>query len=693
MSIVFKKIWKGLNLRPESPGSTSIKGDLQVNDVDSKLHYHDGTVDSAVVTEAGTATLTNKTLTSPTITNATLSIDDTDSANSLSIISTSTLTANRTLTFDVDNANRTVEISGNLILTGDEVDGPASATSGTVPRWADSTGKLLTTSAVSINASNHIIATKLAAGIPGAIDASAIAQLDSTTTGFLPPRMTITQRDAISSPAEGLIIYNTTDDTVDYYTGSAWQESVASGSGQTLSNKNLVDNSTFIIDNADGTKRIGFNAGGTTSTTTTLTAAQTANRTITFPDATTTVVGTDVTQTLSNKSLIDNVTDIVDNADATKRILFNAGGTTSTSTTLTAAQTANRVITFPDATDTLVGKATTDTLTNKTLTAPVISTISNTGTLTLPTSTDTLVGRATTDTLTNKKLVDASTTIVDDGDNTKQIAFQASAITTGNTRTVTVPDSNINLAGFTKSAKTTTYSVLATDAGNILEASGASFTFTLPTIASTSDYIFKFRHNDSDLSRRYTISRAGANTFEDGSTSTTIDTQYEEVDIWNNGTNWVILRRFISGVTRSFSTPAITGSTTNPTKGTTNSDVLYWTRSGDRINLIYNYSQTAAGAAGSGTYSIALPTGLSVDGAKFSASGSIGLGTIGVCTVFDGSNAFTGVVQANASVFNFRVGSETTADGTVPGSTLCALSNTTVRYSAAFSLPITGWNG
>jgi hypothetical protein len=45
------------------------------------------------------------------------------------------------------------------------------------------------------------------------------------------------------------------------------------------------------------------------------------------------------------------------------------------------------------------------TLTNKTLTAPVISTISNTGTLTLPSSTDTLVGRATTDSLSNKTLV------------------------------------------------------------------------------------------------------------------------------------------------------------------------------------------------------------------------------------------------------------------------------------------------
>ena len=47
------------------------------------------------------------------------------------------------------------------------------------------------------------------------------------------------------------------------------------------------------------------------------------------------------------------------------------------------------------------------TLTNKTLTTPVISSISNTGTITLPTSTDTLVGKATTDTLTNKTLTSA----------------------------------------------------------------------------------------------------------------------------------------------------------------------------------------------------------------------------------------------------------------------------------------------
>ena len=67
---------------------------------------------------------------------------------------------------------------------------------------------------------------------------------------------------------------------------------------------------------------------------------------------------------------------------------------------------AGNAVTF--AIDSTVATLTgTQTLTNKTLTSPVISTISNTGTVTLPTATDTLVGRATTDTLTNKTLTSA----------------------------------------------------------------------------------------------------------------------------------------------------------------------------------------------------------------------------------------------------------------------------------------------
>lgn len=83
----------------------------------------------------------------------------------------------------------------------------------------------------------------------------------------------------------------------------------------------------------------------------------------------------------------------------------------------------------------------TQTLTNKTLTAPIISTISNTGTLTLPTSTDTLVGKATTDTLTNKTIVQRVAAYTPAGAGTTTLD-----LSTGNIHTVTMPANTQTLA-------------------------------------------------------------------------------------------------------------------------------------------------------------------------------------------------------------------------------------------------------
>jgi hypothetical protein len=64
-------------------------------------------------------------------------------------------------------------------------------------------------------------AAKFGAG--GSNAASAILQADSTTRGFLPPRMTTTEKNAIASPAAGLIVYDTTLGKLAVRTASAWE--------------------------------------------------------------------------------------------------------------------------------------------------------------------------------------------------------------------------------------------------------------------------------------------------------------------------------------------------------------------------------------------------------------------------------------------------------------------------------------
>jgi hypothetical protein len=56
-----------------------------------------------------------------------------------------------------------------------------------------------------------------------AINSSAIAQFDSGTRGFLPPRMTTTQKNAIASPAAGLVVYDTTLGKLCVRGASAWE--------------------------------------------------------------------------------------------------------------------------------------------------------------------------------------------------------------------------------------------------------------------------------------------------------------------------------------------------------------------------------------------------------------------------------------------------------------------------------------
>jgi hypothetical protein len=56
------------------------------------------------------------------------------------------------------------------------------------------------------------------------INASAKLQIDSTTQGFLPPRMTAAQINAIVAPATGLMAFNLDIGQVCVYDGAIWHK-------------------------------------------------------------------------------------------------------------------------------------------------------------------------------------------------------------------------------------------------------------------------------------------------------------------------------------------------------------------------------------------------------------------------------------------------------------------------------------
>lgn len=96
-----------------------------------------------------------------------------------------------------------------------------------------------------------------AAGIGTATPAaSSLLEISSTTKGVLLPRMTKTQREAIASPVEGLLIYQTNNQPgFYYYDGAAWKSVLQVK--KDLSNLNATSINVSLEPNASGTLNLG----------------------------------------------------------------------------------------------------------------------------------------------------------------------------------------------------------------------------------------------------------------------------------------------------------------------------------------------------------------------------------------------------------------------------------------------------
>ena len=105
---------------------------------------------------------------------------------------------------------------------------------------------------LNVSSTSQIKTGSLGIGSMSSVTSTAILQLDSTSKGFLLSRMTITQRNAIASPATGLLVYNITDNAVNGWDGSAWGE-IGGGVG-------WAENGNDIYNSNSGSVGIGTGA-------------------------------------------------------------------------------------------------------------------------------------------------------------------------------------------------------------------------------------------------------------------------------------------------------------------------------------------------------------------------------------------------------------------------------------------------
>jgi len=729
----------GLRVVPESTMSLDKLGEIQVSAVLSKVLFHNGTDSSAVLTESHTASMSNKTISTSSnfILASASKAAQFDSSGFLtaSAVSTTELSYLIGVTSPIQAQIDAVSGSAITALTGDvTATGPGSVPA-TIANDAVTNAKLANMAAHTFKGNNT--------GSTGDPLDLTSTQLTAELNDFVGDSGSGGTKGLVPAPASGdaaALKFLKADGTWAVPAGASG--TVTETGTQTLTNKSLVDNSTYIIDNGDNTKRLQFDVANITTATT---------RTLTVPDLNDQIltrISTDSgANRVQNKELDDTNNLIVNTTDPTKKARLLASGITVGTT---------RSITLPDGNTTLVGNDYPQTLTNK---AIDFSTMTDGRKLILPKGT-----KSALDALTRVEAVIAYATdqqrvYVDNGSTLIPIGSGGG----GGVNFITLDTTfqPVNQDNFNAEASIGNWIVYADAAGSTpVDMTGGSPSITIVRTTTGGEVL--------DGSGSLKVTKGAANEQGEGASCianiplgyrgkpTTIEvplkiisgslvagdlksfvydvTNSQVITPFNNDVvNTSTLRmtfdvpanctqiRFgfhfastsTTAVTFSFDdvfvgpqdvsfgpamsdwqsyTLTIGAVTTAPTPGTIVRKNAYWRRVGSDMHIRFDFEQSSAGSGGSGDYLFPLPSGYSIDTTKIDISTTGSQNVVGAASAWTSGAEEWGYVKIYNTTNLAIVGGFSSANADLIGSSNISIANTDTSYSFEAIVPISGWS-
>lgn len=527
-----------------------------------------------------------------------------------------------------------------------------------------------------------------------------------------------------ANPVSGDMYYNTVSNKIKVYENGAWHF---------LAVEDVVDTAFTIVDAADSTKKIAFDAGGTTGTKTTLTGAQTADRVLTLPDATDTLAALAATQILSNKQVqFSSVNDsTVTGANATLTS-FTTGIVRLTNSSLTSISgipggASGRMVVVENKTgNTIVvnNEETTATASDRIQTGGVGNvSVPNNATLIFvydSTSSRWQLAGGSGSGSSSGSLVNYITNSSFETDTTGWATYADAAAVTPVDGTGGSPNSTF---GITASAPLRgTYSGLFTkNSGASRQGEGFSYAFTIAAadkslplsiswegLASAnytgptgSEYLSVYIYDVTNS----TLITPSSTTVAPGSSkgkctfNATTSTSYRLIfhiagtgtSAWTYQIDSVSVGPQVTSYGLAMSDWQVYTPTISPISGYSVSPVGYWRRIGDSMRIRLSFVKNGSAGTGATALTFGLPTGYTIDTTKLPAGGSTSKELLGSVAGYQ-VPATSAQYQYNTPLYyndssSVRLAKPGT-NGTLLGSDVIASS----EWNADFEVPISSWS-